>query len=320
MQGPLVSIIINTTGRNLNNLRRLLNSLVKQRFYDFEVIIACETNVDFIRSLCKEYRFKCRIIQTGFWNRCRTANIAIKMARGKYIALLEDDLVLDKSWLESMIKVLTNPPNGNIMCVYSFVVNPLGSESLIYKVNKNFLKELIRYANILRIHNSIKRKSIVVFSLAFICNKDVLFKVGLFDPIPEEPIVGEDYDLAIRINKLGYKIVVVKEAIAYHYSRHYSQRISFIVEKKYSLWSTLISNEIYFFAKHIDIFGIAILMHVIFKIFFEPLNVAYRLKLNPYDLFKVFLYSFNGAITGLIKGIMTSSIVSSLRKCARILL
>lgn len=314
MRDPLVSIIVNTTGRNLNSLRRLLNSLAKQKFYDFEVIIACETNADFIHSLCKEYKFEWRVIQTGFWNRCRTANIAIRMAKGKYIALLEDDLVLNESWLESMIKVLTSLPNGNIACVYSSVVNPLGSESLMHRVNKNLLKELIRYANMLRIHTNIKRKSIVVFSLAFICNRDVLFRVGLFDPMVEEPIVGEDYDLAIRINKLGYKIIAVKGAIAYHYSRHYSRRISFIAEKKYSLWRTLISNEVYFFAKHIDIFGIAILMHVILKALFEPLNVAYRLKLNPYDLFKVFLYSFNGAITGLIKGIMVSSIVSSLRE------
>jgi len=197
--------------------------------------------------------------------------------------------------------------DSSIACVYSSVVNVLGSESLAYAVHRKLLKKLISYVNMLRIHSSIRRKCINVFSLAFICRKDVLFKAGLFDPVPEEPIVGEDHDLSIRINKLGYRIVTVKDATAYHYSRHYSQRINFIVKREFSLWEKLTANEVYMFAKHIDIFGVAILMHVSFKILFEPLNIVFRIKLKPYELLKVFLCTLKGAITGLIRGILVSS-------------
>ncbi len=312
---PLVSIIVNTTGKRLNILERLLQSLAEQSFRNFDVIVACETNRDSIYTLCRKYGLKCKVIQTGFWNRCRTANVAIRASKGKYVALLEDDLVLDRSWLENMMKALMRLSESGVVCVYSNLINIFGSESLAYKTHGRLFKKFIEYVNMLRVHNSIKRKRITVFSLSFICRKDVLFKAGLFDPIPEEPIVGEDYDLAIRINKLGYRVTIVKEAIAYHYSQHYNRRIDFIRKGKFSLWEELTANEVYMFAKHIDIFGIATLFHVLFKIIFEPLNIAIRLKLRPHKLFKVFLYTFRGTITGLVRGVLMSSHTRMLRRC-----
>lgn len=311
---PLVSIIVNTTGKRLSTLRRLLRSLAEQSFHNFDVIVACETNRDSIYILCRKYGLKCKVIQTGFWNRCRTANVAIRAAKGRYIALLEDDLVLNRSWLENMIRALIRLSESDVVCVYSNLVNIFGSESLAYKTHRRLFKKFIEYVNMLRIHNSIKRKRIIVFSLSFICRKDVLFRAGLFDPTPEEPIVGEDYDLAIRINKLGYRITTVKEAIAYHYSQHYNRRIDFIRKGKLPLWEKLTANEIYMFAKHIDIFGITILFHILFKIIFEPLNIEARLKLGPHQLFKIFLYTFRGAIIGLVRGVLMSSCTRMLRR------
>ena len=68
MQEPLISIIINTSGTNLDALQRLLESLSKisKNGIEYELTIACETNEYEIRSLYEKYKLERRIIQTGF--------------------------------------------------------------------------------------------------------------------------------------------------------------------------------------------------------------------------------------------------------------
>jgi hypothetical protein len=46
LKKPYVSIVINTTGKNLASIKRLLHSIKMQDFKSCEVIIATESNGD----------------------------------------------------------------------------------------------------------------------------------------------------------------------------------------------------------------------------------------------------------------------------------
>lgn len=41
------------------------------------------------------------MLETGFYNRAKTANVAIRLAKGKYLVLLEDDLIFSTSFLDA---------------------------------------------------------------------------------------------------------------------------------------------------------------------------------------------------------------------------
>jgi GT2 family glycosyltransferase len=275
-----------------------------QDFKDYEVIIATESNSDKLRELCKKLNMDYRVIERGYWNRCITGNIGILRSRGKLVAILEDDVVLEPSWLTKLVAVLTS--DGGVGCVYSVVVNPFGSESIAAKTNKRVFQFVAKALNTLRVHNHFVRKNLNVFSLSVICRKEALLKAGLFDMSVEEPIVAEDYDLALRVQKAGYKVVVCNEVRVFHYSFHMHKRALLALSRGPQWWGKLVENDTYFFAKHYDVLGIfTIFMHTIYNAFFSPLALLLKLRKVSIGFFiKVFLYSVRGSFIGFIRGLL----------------
>jgi GT2 family glycosyltransferase len=304
---PYVSIVINTAGKNIVSIDRLLRSIKIQNFKSYEVIIATESNGDKLEELCRHLNMDCRVIETGYWNRCITGNIGILRSRGELVAILEDDVVLEPSWLTKLVAVLTS--DKDVGCAYSAVINPFGSESLATKTNKKAVHFIVKALNTLRIHNHFARKNLNVFSLSVICRKEALLKARLFDMSVKEPIVAEDYDLALRVQKAGFKVITVSNAKTYHYSRHAYKRTLLALDKGPRWWEKLVENDTYFFAKHYDVLGPAVVLHAVYNAFFSPLAVIFRVielrrNVSPEFFVKIFLRSIKGSFTGLIKGFM----------------
>jgi len=304
---PYISVVINTSGKNLSAIRRLLYSIKLQSYKNYEIIIATESNGIEIRRTCDELGLKCMVIETGYWNRCITGNIGILRSRGELIAILEDDVVLEPDWLTRMVTALAN--DKDVGCVYSAVINPFGSESLVAKTNKRAVHFIVKALNTLRIHNHFARKNLNVFSLSVICRKEALLKARLFDMSVEEPIVAEDYDLAIRVQKAGFKVITVSNAKTYHYSRHAYKRTLLALDRGPRWWEKLVENDTYFFAKHYDVLGPAVVLHATYNAFFSPLAVIFRVvelrrNASPKFFVEIFLRSIKGSFTGLIKGFM----------------
>jgi len=247
------------------------------------------------------------VVETGYWNRCRTAILAILRSKGELVALLEDDLELDPQWLSEVIKVFNIHKNAkSIDCVYSMVINPFGSESVIAKMQlRSPLFSLIaKVINMLRVHYHFARRNLSVFSLGVVCRRQALLRAGLFDSSVEEPIVAEDYDLALRIQKSGYKIVTCSKAKVLHYTRHVHKRALLTLKKGPKWWGRIAENDSYFFAKHRDLIGTDIFTHALYNAFISPLALILRLKgyLGLRVLLEVILYNIKGSFTGLIKG------------------
>ena len=300
-RGSYISIIINTTGRNIASIRRLLHSI--QDFRNHEVIIATESNGDKLLELCKELHMECVVIETGYWNRCRTANLAVIKSRGELVVLLEDDVELEASWLSKMVKCIN--AESRIGCTYSTVINPFGSESMAAKTSKKILRFITKAINALRAHYHFARKGLNVFSLTVLCRREALLRAGLFDMNVEEPIVAEDYDLALRIQKAGYRVTLCTEAKAAHYTLHTYKRAMLALKKGPKWWGKLIENDTYFFAKHYDLLGIAVLMHSLYNAFFSPFALLLKLREPNINVLLYFPYSVKGSFAGFLRGILT---------------
>lgn len=84
---------------------------------DFEVIFADDASTDgtsdWLKSLpAPRYRFVRLESNCGY---AAANNAAVKMARGRYLVLLNNDTVLLPGWLEAMIRVLVRAPSAGVV-------------------------------------------------------------------------------------------------------------------------------------------------------------------------------------------------------------
>ena len=94
----LLSIIIPTLNEE-DNLQNLLNSIKKQNFSDYEIIVSDNNSQDKTRLIAKKYG--CKIVKGGLPPRAR--NNGALAARGKYLLFLDADVILDKNFLTNTI-------------------------------------------------------------------------------------------------------------------------------------------------------------------------------------------------------------------------
>jgi len=302
------TVIILTTGmgERLRYLDGLLSSLSRQTVKPSELIVASEVSNDGLRRLLGKYFCSCeshRVIATGYWNKCKTANKAIRESTGEIIFLLEDDLELKDDFIEEMLKTFSL--DSRIGCVYSkcIWVYPEGLRS------KGGIKGFVaRLISRLSIHESVLPRhvkkineylyEVSVFTMSVACRKDVLLKIGLYDESVNEPISGEDYDLALRIRRSGYKIVQNVRAVSYHHTRQVSKKLSHLSMNPEYLRG-LNESEVYFIVKNRNMLGsCSTLLHVAYRIL-ESIAWASRTR-RPSTL----IYGVAGTIEGLAKGLM----------------
>lgn len=170
-----------------------------------------------------------------------TYNKAIQLATKSYVAFLHNDMVLGKNFLDVLKKKIDTE---NLYC-YSLIEPPIfGEDERDWKIVKDFgwdfdtfdFKSFYDFENQL----SIQRSEMVETNQVsfFLCiNREILLRIGGLDPL-FSPMFCEDDDLIHRINLLGIKTYLIKDALAYHFvsqtsrfSEEYRNNTKIIEEK-----------------------------------------------------------------------------------------
>ena len=113
----LVSVIIpNWNGKKF--LRDCLDSLAQQTHHPCEVIVvdngSKDGSVEYLQSDFPVVRLVRFESNTGF---SVAVNAGIRAARGEYIALLNNDTIVEPTWLSEMVRVMQNHPElGSTGC------------------------------------------------------------------------------------------------------------------------------------------------------------------------------------------------------------
>ncbi len=99
-----VSIFI-PTGNRASSLDKVLLSLTKQSYKNFEVIIVDYKSTDNTEKIINKYSNKLRIkvINQKKKGLTNAANMALKNAKGKIFIRTDDDVVMDKGWLNAIV-------------------------------------------------------------------------------------------------------------------------------------------------------------------------------------------------------------------------
>ncbi|MBM3156028.1 MAG: glycosyltransferase family 2 protein [Chloroflexi bacterium] len=234
---PKVSIIIPHYNQ-VECLKRLLPSIANQTFQNYEVIIIDDFTPDksapvCIRSLIKDYP-KMRLVENAENMRfVRTCNKGIKLAKGDYICLLNQDTEVKSNFVQRNVEIMDADPSvGASSCI------------VVDKDGKNWFTggrfESGFTVNLVDDFQGIRTVDWVAGTASFY-RREVFDKVGLFDE--DFLMYHEDVEFGLRMKaKTNYKSCMFAEKLVIHYVMpsiprgdlfYYLTRNRFILAKRY---------------------------------------------------------------------------------------
>ena len=119
---PLISLLIPVYNINRKFLSECLDSILKQTYDNFEICLVddCST-LEEVKETLEEYKNKDKRVKVKYRKTnghiSKATNDALKIAKGEYIGLIDDDDLLDKDALYEVVKVLNN--NKSIDMIYT---------------------------------------------------------------------------------------------------------------------------------------------------------------------------------------------------------
>jgi GT2 family glycosyltransferase len=213
---PTVSIIIvNYNGYEW--LQLCLPSLLETSYPNFEIIVVDNHSTDeSVRYMKLNWHDCVQIIELkknlGFAEGC---NIGIREAHGDIIAILNNDLEVDKNWLRASVETLLNDRRAGLVQPKIMQYGEKNRiDSLGLSVDRFGICVQIGHGEI--DHGQYDYLSEIWASdgAAMIVWKNILMKVGLFDPTFF--MYYEDVDLSWRIRLSGYKNTLAQSSLVYH--------------------------------------------------------------------------------------------------------
>jgi len=154
-------------------------------------------------------------------------NMAASMAKGKYLAFLNNDMRVRPDWLLKLIEAIKNSPD-DVICVGSKILNWHGEQVQFGGAGMAFDG---RGFEVSSLRGSEESYPPVLFACggAMLIKRDIFIKLGGFDP--KYFAYFEDVDLGWRLWITGYRVLLVPDSIVYHHHQKTGNAI-FSLEQK----------------------------------------------------------------------------------------
>jgi len=217
---PKLSVII-LTYNSIKFIKSCLNSVFIQDYQDFEAIVVDNGSIDHTLSLIREDYPIVRLIENKMnFGAAKARNQGIEAAKGDWVLTLDSDVVLEKGFLEGMIKFAKASEESVGMF-----------QPKIMQVDKKkiyscgiYLSKSRRFYDIGsgRFDNGKFDKTGYIFGP---CSAAALYKRQMLEEIKENTgyfderffFLVEDVDLAWRAQRKRWKAKFYPQAICYHH-------------------------------------------------------------------------------------------------------
>jgi len=213
--GAVSVIIVNWNGARL--LGECLDSLRAQTRQPDEVLVIDNGSEDGSQALLRERYPEVTLVEMGRNTGFSVANnVGLRRARGEYIALLNNDVLLDAAWMERMAGALAaDAALGSCACKMLFYDrrDTLDSAGITMGADGNSVNRGINQRD-----GATYAESARVFGAcagAALYRAALFADIGLFDE--DLYIYYEDVDLSFRAQLAGYDCLYVPQAIAFHH-------------------------------------------------------------------------------------------------------
>lgn len=216
-KGKVSFIVVNWNGEK--TIAECLDSILAQTYKNKEIIFIDNHSSDDSLELVKEkYDIDKLITLDRNYGYAEANNIGFRYARGEYIALVNNDAILDKNWLEKAISVFQSDEYENVGSVATKNINyhqrnlidTAGVEYFGFGAGWDYKDLPVDSAEVNQ-----KKEVFGACATASLYKKKIIDEIGLFDP--RYFIYFEDTELAFKLRLFGYKCVYEPEAICYHH-------------------------------------------------------------------------------------------------------
>lgn len=316
---PRLSVVICTFNRG-ESLDRCLLSLTKQSYKNFEVVIVDGGSTDKTTTVISKFHDKLAInlVVNTEKELAKVRDQGWRVAKGKYVSWIDDDVTVSPNWATSVTEILDKHPKIGGVTGPTIIPDKLISNRDVFSFyNAKGIKKIFgQFWNYYFLEGNqfspgkllksgawspgsnfmdcLKRKGLIDVDYLEACNmtlrRDLINKVNGFDYGFTRVAEWSELDLAIRVKKLGYRLVFSSKVKVEHhisqggvYSRrtHARQRME---------------NFLKFYFRHI------------FKLRFDYLIrfIPYLVFLNTYWLYKAIIsknISWLGGWIGTICGL-----------------
>ena len=233
---PRISVVINTYNR-ARHLERCLETLRRQVYRDFEVVVVNGPSTDDTQAVLRRFEGQVRVVETSSRVLSVSRNLGILSSAGELVAFIDDDAVSDPNWLKWLTRPFTDPTVGAAGgLVYRWTGRDIEFQNGIIDV-EGFVRwnEPVPgthwswgdgYINTVSGNNCMFRRT-------------ALEKIGGFDERIE--YYHDEADVVMRLQKNGFRTVHVGDAIVYHEAARSENRAG-----KHTLnWRVICKNTLY---------------------------------------------------------------------------
>ena len=201
---PKVSVIIPTCNR-AQFLRSAIESVRKQTFQDFEIIVVDDASNDETPEVVRSFadgrvRYLRRESKRG---QGATRNDGIREARGEYIALLDDDDEWLPTKLQKQVALLGALPNEVGLIYTGFFRIDASSKRVLSEVTPTERG---------KVFHALGRGNWIGTCSTVLLRRSCFDKAGLFD---EDLASGADYDMWLRIAK-EFEVDFINERLVFY--------------------------------------------------------------------------------------------------------
>ncbi len=217
-QEVLVSIIVAVRNEE-EHIEECIQSLLKQTFTDFEILLidgeSNDKTLQILQQYAKKYPLKIRSFSNREQKVAQGRNIGFAHAKGVYIGFLDGHSYANKNWLKTLIDALESSNE---------TVGGIGS------VHYNADKKLFTIATTLVMSSILggggtsykpgKKLREVPTAYACLYKKEALLAIKKGEEYYNPYFIkGQDAEMNIRLKKAGYKILRHPKAKTYYYKR-----------------------------------------------------------------------------------------------------
>ena len=217
---PLISFIVPTYNVSRDLLTECLDSLINQSYKNFEICIADDAStLEETREVLREYEKKYKNIHVVYRKKngmiSEASNTAIGIAKGEFIALVDNDDLVEKDALYYVVEALNN--DKKLDMIYS------DEDKIDFK------------GNFMEPHFKPDYSPDTLMGVNYICHlcvlrKSLVDKVGGFR---KEYDGSQDYDLFLRIVENTTNIYHI-EKILYHWRQSATSTAGYLGNKSYA--------------------------------------------------------------------------------------
>ncbi|MBN1275013.1 glycosyltransferase [Candidatus Woesearchaeota archaeon] len=215
-----VSIIVAARNEE-DHLTACLDSLLKQTYKDFEILVIDGRSDDHTKAVAERYAKRHKRIKVYDNPRKRAAearNIGIKHAKGRYIGYIDAHTTASKDWLRTLVKTLEKHPawKGKKVGGVGSVHEDTDRDTFSAAVTAAFQNPLGGGTS-----SYGKGSKVKAVDTAYAC----LYRREALDAIKEKDyydpsfVKGQDADLNWRLNKAGHVLLRQPKAITYYEKR-----------------------------------------------------------------------------------------------------